>query len=247
MLDTIRNARGAGAVRRRNGRGAGAARRRERNPARTRERLLHAAFGEIYKSGFRGTDLDTILDKARVTKGALYHHFPSKEALGYEVVDTVLTKINDEKWVEPLRASTNAIDTLITIVKETLLTDEAVNGGCPVNNLAQEMSPLDEEFRKRIANVFRAWQEAVADALRDGQKRKQVRRDVNPSEEALYFTATYEGYMSFAKNSQDAGVLRSGIKRMTRYLESLRAPGPRSAARGRGAKSSGPRATKTSA
>ncbi len=199
------------------------AKRRTRNPGKTRERLIDAAFGEIYKSGFRGTDIDTILEKARVTKGALYHHFDGKEALGYEVVDTVLTRINNEKWVFPLAESTDPITTLVQIVKGTLLTDDAVDGGCPVNNLAQEMSPLDEEFRKRLAKLFREWQDAVAGALRRGQKSKQVRQDVNASDEAVYLTATYEGYISFAKTAQDAGVLRSGIKMMTRYLETLRA------------------------
>jgi hypothetical protein len=46
-----------------------------RDPQRTRERLLQAAFREIHKSGFRGTDLDTILRTAGVTKGAMYDHF----------------------------------------------------------------------------------------------------------------------------------------------------------------------------
>jgi hypothetical protein len=61
-----------------------------RNPQRTTERLLQAAFQEIYKSGFRGTDLETILRAAGVTKGAMYHHFASKKALGYAVVDEIM-------------------------------------------------------------------------------------------------------------------------------------------------------------
>ena len=64
-----------------------------RDPARTRERLLRAAFQEMHRSGFRGADMNAILAAARVTKGALYHHFDSKEALGYAVVDEVLASI----------------------------------------------------------------------------------------------------------------------------------------------------------
>jgi len=59
--------------------------------------LLQAAFEEIYKSGFRGTDLETILRAAGVTKGAMYHHFASKEALGYAVVDEIIASITREK------------------------------------------------------------------------------------------------------------------------------------------------------
>jgi TetR/AcrR family transcriptional repressor of nem operon len=60
-----------------------------RDPVRTRQRLLQAAFQEVYHTGFQGSDLETILDGAGVTKGALYHHFENKEALGYAVVDEV--------------------------------------------------------------------------------------------------------------------------------------------------------------
>ena len=59
----------------------------KRNPDVTREKLLQAAFQEIYRSGFQAASLDNIIASAGVTKGALYHHFPSKKALGYAVVD----------------------------------------------------------------------------------------------------------------------------------------------------------------
>ena len=56
----------------------------------TRDKLLQAAFEEIYRRGFQSTSLDTILAKAGVTKGALYHYFPDKASLGYAVVEEVV-------------------------------------------------------------------------------------------------------------------------------------------------------------
>jgi TetR/AcrR family transcriptional repressor of nem operon len=49
-----------------------------------------------------------------------------------------------------------------------------------------------------------------------------VRNDLDPAETATFLIATYEGYMSVAKNAQDAGVMRAGQKMLVRYLESLR-------------------------
>ena len=63
-----------------------------RNPERTRERLLQAAFREMHRSGFRNADLDAILARAGVTEGGLYYHFDNKEALGYAVVDTIMVQ-----------------------------------------------------------------------------------------------------------------------------------------------------------
>lgn len=194
-----------------------------RDPERTRERLLQAAFQEVHRSGFRGADLETILSAAGVTKGALYHHFESKEALGYALVDEVILRIMDDKWLRPLQNTKNPIDALIGVVQSTSLKPEHVEHGCPLNNLAQEMSPLDEGFRKRLAKMFGQWHDEIAAALRGGQKRGLVRRDVDPDETAGFLIAAYEGYISLAKNAQDVRVLQSGIKTMIRYVESLRA------------------------
>jgi AcrR family transcriptional regulator len=193
-----------------------------RDPVRTRRRLLQAAFQEVYHSGFQGSDLEAILDRAGVTKGALYHHFESKEALGYAVVDEVLATRMHDKWLRPLEEAKNPIDALARIIQTTSTKPEWLFGGCPINNLAQEMSPLDEEFRKRLAKLFSGWYDGIAAALREGQKRGLVRSDVDPKETAIFLVAVYEGYLSLAKNSQDARVLRAGKRILILHLESLR-------------------------
>jgi len=96
-----------------------------------------------------------------------------------------------------------------------------------LNNLAQEMSPVDESFRKRIAELFNGWESAIAQALRRGQMRRLVRKDVDADEVATFIVAAYEGYLSLAKTSQDAAKLRAGIRNLTGYVESLRVPGGR--------------------
>ncbi len=73
--------------------------RRVRQPDITREKLLTAAFEEMYRRGFQAASLDTILAQAGVTKGALYHHFPDKAALGYAVVDEVVRGLLLDRWL----------------------------------------------------------------------------------------------------------------------------------------------------
>jgi TetR/AcrR family transcriptional regulator, transcriptional repressor for nem operon len=193
-----------------------------RNPERTRRRLLDAGFEEVYRRGYQSADLDTVLEKAGVTKGALYYHFENKEALGHAIVDEVIGNITRQKWLTPLRAG-NPIDTLIQIVHSTGTDVPDVRGGCPFNNLSQEMSGLDEGFRKRLAKILTEWRDSMADAFRRGQREGMVKENVEPDDEATFIIALYEGYISLAKNSQDSRMLKSGKKRMISYLESLRA------------------------
>src|ERR1700678_4704990 len=87
-----------------------------RDPERTRERLLRAASREIYRTGFQSASLDTILSSAGVTKGALYHHFENKEALGYAVVEEVISRNVRRTWVQPLLNGKNTIEHPLVIV-----------------------------------------------------------------------------------------------------------------------------------
>lgn len=200
---------------------------RLRDPQRTRERLLQAASREIYRSGFQSASLDTILASSGVTKGALYYHFGSKEALGYAVVEEVIAPVVRGKWVRPLQNVKDPIDTLIGAVQRIPVRPADVRGGCQLNNLAQEMSPLDAGFRKRLATIFDAWRQAVASVLREGQAHGSVRRDVEPADAAALLIAMVEGYGSLAKNAQDPKVMKAGIRNIVVWLKSLRTCGNR--------------------
>jgi len=203
---------------------AGEKKRRFRDPARTRERLLQAAFREVRRSGFQSTGINTILAATNVTKGALYYHFNSKEALGYAIVDEIVAKLIHDRWLRPLLSDGHPIDVLIGIVRRVPARPADVRESCPLLNLAQEMSPLDEQFRKRLERLFLAWQDGVATLLRKGQSQGTVRRDLNPDETASFLVAMVEGYASLAKNAQDTKVWEVGIRNIVGWLKSLRAP-----------------------
>jgi AcrR family transcriptional regulator len=201
--------------------------RRVRDPERTRERLLQAAFQEVHRSGFQSASIDTILAATNVTKGALYYHFDSKEALGYAVVEEKIAKLTRDRWLRPMLSDGEAIDILIGVVRRIPSRPQDVRAGCPLLLLAQEMSPLDEQFRKRLERIFLDWQEGIAALLRKGKSQGTVRRDLNPDEAASFLIATVEGYATLAKNAQDAKVWKAGIRNIVRWLKSLRAPGNR--------------------
>src|SRR5271156_856177 len=198
--------------------------RRTRDPERTRERLLQAAFREIHRSGFQSASIDAILAAANVTKGALYYHFDSKETLGYAVVEEKIAKLTHDRWLRPMRSEGESIDILIGVVRRIPARTQDVRAGCPLLLLAQEMSPLDEQFRKRLESIFLDWQEGVATLLRKGQSEGTVRRNLNPDEAASFLVAMVEGYATLAKNAQDAKVWEVGIRNIVEWLTSLRAP-----------------------
>ena len=57
----------------------------------TRQALVDSALDLFTKRGYAGTSLEAIVKRARVTKGALYHHFTGKQALFEAAFDQVET------------------------------------------------------------------------------------------------------------------------------------------------------------
>lgn len=210
----------------------GKQKRRLRDPERTRERLLQAAFREVYRHGFQSAGIDAILAATNVTKGALYYHFESKEALGHAIIEEIIAELTRDRWLRPLERGKDKdpIDTLIGIVRAIPGRPRDVKSGCPLVNLAQEMSQLDEQFRKRLERIFREWQEGIAMALQRGQSEGTIRRDLVPEDTASFLMAMVEGYEVLAKNAQDAKVWNMGIRNIEGWLRSLRVPGNRNRA-----------------
>ncbi len=195
-----------------------------RNPDKTREALLQAAFEEIYRHGFQAASLDRILARTGVTKGALYHHFKNKLELGYAVVDDLIGPMMYEAWITPLTSSEDPLEAIKAMLRGApeQRGEQAFTCGCPLNNLAQEMSPLDEGFRQRIQSALRSWRQGVGQALRRGQRAGTVNPSVDADRAATFLVAAMEGTIGLAKNSQSESVFDDSVYGFELFLDSLR-------------------------
>jgi TetR/AcrR family transcriptional repressor of nem operon len=97
-----------------------------------------------------------------------------------------------------------------------------VEFGCPLNNLAQEMSPLDRRFRQEIEAICREWRSGLATALERGKAEGSVRSDVDSAAVAAFLVASIEGSYGLAKGTKDGGILRDNFGMLEYYLEKLR-------------------------
>jgi TetR/AcrR family transcriptional repressor of nem operon len=197
----------------------------KRSPGNTRQRILDAAFDEFYKNGFQGGSLNRIVDEAGTTKGAVFHHFKGKNDLGYAVVEEIIFSDIKERWLDPLADSVDPIAALKKTMRQ-FAREEDTNGrliqGCPLNNLAQEMAPLDEGFRRRLEKIYSAWREALEAAFARGIKAGTVRKGISPPRVAALVVAALEGIMGTAKNAQSEELLTQAGQGLFDYLDSLK-------------------------
>src|SRR5205823_5394 len=165
-----------------------------RDPSATRRRLLEIGQEEVYLHGFQGASLDKILTRAGATKGAFFHHFASKAEFGYSVVEEIIAEMIAAQWVVPLQTTTDVLETIAAEFERgaDALGEQRPILGCPLNNLAQEMSPLDDGFRRRTAAVFDRWHQSYRTAIEGGQAGGTVAAGIDASEAAHALVAQIE-------------------------------------------------------
>lgn len=192
---------------------------------KTRTSLMEAAAAEIYEKGYNGAALSDILERAGATKGALYHHFADKHALGLSAMDYFLHKDLDVIWLDPFRTTDDPLSTLINLIgfMHTCGAMEiGLKQGCPLVNLTEEMSVKDEGFRELVAGMNEEWRTVMATALRRGQAVGTVRKDIDPDGVSMLCLAVRHGVLSQAKMAGDPELLGKCAVTYFEYLNSLR-------------------------
>jgi TetR/AcrR family transcriptional repressor of nem operon len=196
---------------------------RVRNLAQTRREILSAAYDEIHANGFHASSLETILDRTALTKGALFHQFASKLALGYAVVDEILVPMTVERWIRPLEAFDDPLEGILHLVERNVgeMPQAALDLGCPLGNLIHEMSNSDAEFRNRLRRCVEIWIDGVAQHVDRGRRTGYVHRSVDPRAVAEYVVVTLEGVFAVIKGLRDKNVVPALVLSMRTFFAAL--------------------------
>lgn len=193
---------------------------RRNDPEGMRRKVLDAAFDLFQKQGYNGTSMQHLMQATEVTGGALHHHFATKRSLALAVFEERVAPAVRETWIDPVRAATSFGQGIQTVFDEIIASIDArgSTSGCPLNNLAMELSLADPDFRKAASGIFREWQDALAERVREtraGSKMsKAARNDV-----AGFVVASYSGAMSLAKAEQSTAALRNAALILKRWLQ----------------------------
>ena len=194
---------------------------RTNDPDATRARILDAAALLFHQKGYGQTSMHDVIDAASVTSGALHHHYRTKKDLGLAVIRERVAAIVDEAWIEPVLEADNPVDGITEAFKGVSrgLRRRRI-AGCPLNNLALELSYIEPEFRKEIQKIFDRWQEALAKRIAKSSIRVP---GLSASEIATFVIASYSGAMTMAKSSQSAEPVEIALKYLTRQWRDKRA------------------------
>ncbi len=190
---------------------------------RTRNAIIDVAKELIHSNGFRTTSINDIIDQLGITKGAFFHHFKNKKELGFAIIEYWRQTLY-ERWVKPLETSTDPLTDLYMVPYDLYggytITD--LKKGCPLANLAMELSPIDEDYRERINAIYAMLEDGAEKALIRGQEIGVVSKDVDTVRVARFYEELMAGTRSVAKNTLDKERLLETLETFREYLETKR-------------------------
>ena len=139
----------------------------------TEQRILRTAFQLFHEQGFHATGVATILREAEVNPGSMYHFFASKDELLLRVLQFALGYL-DEAVMHPVESSTTdpleKVFALLAQYREGMR-QVSCRMGCPIGNLALEVSDGNPAARELIHQNFENWASRVEAWLKDAGDR----------------------------------------------------------------------------
>lgn len=125
----------------------------------TRDRIIESAARLFHEQGFAATGVATILREAGVNSGSLYHFFPSKEALLENVLESYLARLYPEIMQPMENAEPDPISRVFKLMDwyRGFLDENDCRLGCPVGNLALEVSDTHPQLKSLIHQNFENW------------------------------------------------------------------------------------------
>jgi AcrR family transcriptional regulator len=140
----------------------------------TRRMIINAAVDLFNEIGYPSTGMGDVIERVEVTKGALYHHFRSKESLALAIIDDYVSA--QQRAFQRPSDSSPSLERMIQgviVAAEVATTDKLARTGA---DLLHTLAKSNEQ----AAAYYRDWIAEMAARVRQAQADGDIRPDVEP-------------------------------------------------------------------
>jgi AcrR family transcriptional regulator len=194
---------------------------RKKQPEKTRRTLLEAAGAEFSLHGYAGSGLGAIVERAELTKGALFHHFNDKRAMAVGWIEDVLAPEIEARWVEPLE-QIGSLDSLKAFCRARcmeLVPDDVTSA---LVSMTAETAAADAVLAAALEQIFARWRESLTGLLERGKTEGWIHRSIQPATEAAFTVSTFAGFTITTRAHPEESMRRTCASALEGYLETLR-------------------------
>ena len=178
----------------------------------TRQSIIEKAAVVFNRNGYQRTSMSMLTEALGLTKGAIYGHFPDKDALAVEAFRHLWRLVSErfrvkvvvhERPVEQLRAFARAF--------VELYEDTVKAGGCPILNTATDADDAHPRLHAEVRRALAEWERALLAMVQAGKQRGDLRPDADGKLFAVTFIALVEGGVLLAKTIGDRSYLERAV------------------------------------
>lgn len=189
----------------------------------TRDKILETAARLFHEQGFAATGIATILREAGVNSGSLYHFFPGKEALLTGVLEWYEDGLRP-MVMDPIEADEpdpiERIFALLAWYREGM-TQTDCRLGCPLGNLALEVSDTYPQVRPHVDINFVNWASSIEGWLREADDR--LPENLDRGQLSRFVLTVMEGGLMQARAASDLGPFDDSVAQLRAYFGALQA------------------------
>jgi TetR/AcrR family transcriptional repressor of nem operon len=190
-----------------------------RKGEQTRREIIRKAAPIFNQKGYEGAALSDLMRATGLEKGGIYRHFESKQELAGEAFDHAWKIAMDTRF-EGTQEIPNTVDRLKQIVRN--FQDRRaglVPGGCPLLNTAIDSDDGNPQLRAKARRALSRWLDRLQTIAEEGQRRGEVRSDVDSAKLATLIASTLEGSLMVGRLQRKDDPLDLACHHLEEYLE----------------------------
>ena len=190
-----------------------------RKGEQTRQEIIRKAAPLFNQKGYEGTALSDLMEATGLEKGGIYRHFDSKQELAGEAFDHAWKILMDTRF-EGLDDVPNTVDRLGPVLRNFCERRVGlVAGGCPLLNTAIEADDGNPEMRSKARQALHSWLNRLQSIIEEGQRKGDIRCDVDAAELATLIITTLEGSVMLSRLQRKDDPRNIACRHLEDYLE----------------------------
>ena len=197
-----------------------------RDGAPTRARIMEAALELILETGYSAASVERIIQRAGITKGTFFYHFPTKQALATALVQAWAEqdiRYLDENLARARKLARDPAQQMLVFVGlfEEMFELPEEQPGCLYASFCYEAELFDADIARMIREAFDTWHARLGPALAEAFEAHPPRADVTPEELVDLLGVIFEGGFVMSRIYGDARLLATHLRHYRNYLELL--------------------------
>lgn len=162
----------------------------------TIDRIVNQAMKLFLEKGYHGTSIDDITQAARLTKGALYWHFKSKEDLLERIIKEFKKRSLEGMIHEVEGIKGGGLDKLTKMFRYNAAFAYYNQELCvSFTTLAAELVGAHHGIEPKIRQIYKKYQKFLSNLILQGQREKIFKKDLDPEVMALIIIAFHDGVL----------------------------------------------------